>query len=103
MEEQWNRARAHGSGRLRQRLIDVGTRVDKSRVALFRRRIAPGETVRIKPMFAELLGITQEDCRHTFRLLYKDEHGRWATRVLSGLYADKGYWANLPEETFDLC
>ena len=88
---------------LRQRLMDIGTRVDAARLADIRRRMVPGTRVRIKPEWHLPLCAPGQGPREMGRrLVLKQRVGdKWVFQCLTGPNKDRTFWCNLPDRTFD--
>ena len=68
---------------LKMRLMMCADRIDEARRTLIRRRMVPGETVKIKKGWAIWVNITLQETRHTMILKGKTERG-WYCVPISG-------------------
>ena len=103
LEEDFEAARMANED-LRQRLMDIGARVDAVRLADIRRRMVPGTNVRIKPEWHIPLNANGGNPREPFsrRFVLKERRGdKWVAECLTGPYKNRPFWCNLPESAFD--
>ena len=68
---------------LKMRLMMCAERIDEARLALIRRRMVPGATVRIRKDRAMWVNMTLRETRHKMVLKGKDERG-WYCVPISG-------------------
>ena len=88
---------------LRQRLMDIGTRVDAARLADIRRRMVPGTKVRIKPEWHLPLSAPGQNPRENgHRMVLKQRvDDKWMAQCLTGPNKGCMFWCTLPESAFD--
>ena len=100
MQEDFEAARMHNED-LRQRLLDIGKRVDAARLADIRRRMVVSTKVRIKPEWHFPLSPGQPremNCRFVLNQRVDD---KWLAECLTGPYKGRTFWRTLPESAFD--
>ena len=99
MQEDLETARMHNED-LRQRLMDIGARVDAALLANVRRRMLPGTKVRIKKEWAVPLGISP-DTRRNAMILRKQFGHCWDAECATGPHQGTMFWCSLPECAFE--